>query len=273
MNRITEPAEKLFNFTGRHVFVSGGSTGINFGIAEAFAKCGADIALISRNKDRVDAAVNALQVHGGKAYGVAADVRDVAAVEAALEASHKEFGDIDVLVSGAAGNFFATATGMSTNAFKAVVDIDLIGSFNVLRLAHRFLRRPGASVINLSAPQSVNPTSHQAHVCAAKAGVDMLTRVLAVEWGAEGIRVNSIMPGPIEGTEGLERIAPTAEAKSHMLSVIPMGRFGTKQDVANMALTLSSELCAFVTGTVIPVDGGRYLSGGAGYLQTMGNEK
>ncbi len=164
MNRITESAEKLFDYRGRHVFVAGGSTGINFGIAEAFAKCGADVGLISRKMDHVDAAVDALRKHGGEVFGTVADVRDAAAVEAALEASHKEFGDIDVLVSGAAGNFFATATGMSTNAFKAVVDIDLIGSFNVLRLAHRFLRRPGASVINVSAPQSVNPTSHQAHV-------------------------------------------------------------------------------------------------------------
>lgn len=269
MNQITQSAEKLFDFRGRVVFVSGGSTGINFGIAEAFKKCGADVAIISRNKDRVDIAVNRLLAHGGKAFGVAADVRDAQAVEAALAATHERLGAIDVLVSGAAGNFFSAATGMSTNAFKAVVDIDLIGSFNVLRLAHQYLRRPGASVINISAPQSLNPTSHQAHVCSAKAGVDMLTRVLAIEWGAEGLRVNSIIPGPIDGTEGMERIAPTTEAKSHMLSVIPLGRFGTKQDVANMALMLSSELCAFVTGAIIPVDGGRSLSGGSGYLQTV----
>ena len=154
--------------------------------------------------------------HGGAAEGYSADVRDAAAVADALKQAHARFGPIDVLVSGAAGNFLAPALGMSANGFKTVVDIDLLGSFNVLRGAHEFLRKPGASVISISASQAFVPTPYQAHVCAAKAGVDMLTHVLAMEWGGDGIRVNSIVPGPIEGTEGIRRLAPNDEERARM---------------------------------------------------------
>ncbi|WP_334187529.1 SDR family NAD(P)-dependent oxidoreductase, partial [Noviherbaspirillum sp.] len=164
--------QESFDFTGRTVFVSGGSSGINLGIADAFAARGAAVAVMSRSQDKIDAAVEHLQRHGGKAIGFAADVREPAAVAEALKSAHAAFGDFDVLVSGAAGNFVSPALNMSPNGFKTVVDIDLLGTFNVIRQAHQYLRRPGASVINISAPQSFNPTIYQAHVCAAKAGVD-----------------------------------------------------------------------------------------------------
>ena len=117
-------------------------------------------------------------------------------------------GELDILVSGAAGNFPALANDMSPNGFKSVVDIDLLGSFHVLRSAFPYLTKPGASVINISAPQAFVPMPMQSHVCAAKAGVDMLTRTLALEWGPYGIRINSISPGPIADTEGMRRLAP-----------------------------------------------------------------
>ena len=252
-------------FKDRAVFVAGGSSGINLGIADAFASRGAKVAVMSRSQERVDAAVAHLQRHGGIACGFAGDVRDPAAVAAALQAAHAQIGDFDVLVSGAAGNFVSPALDMSPNGFKTVVDIDLIGTFNVLRQAHQFLRRPGASVINISAPQSFNPTIFQAHACAAKAGVDMLTRVLAIEWGGDGIRVNSIVPGPIGDTEGIRRLAPTEETRKAMEAAIPLGRMGTRQEVADMAMVLSSPLASFVTGAVIPVDGGSSLLGGRDY--------
>lgn len=255
--------DELLDFKDRTVFVAGGSSGINLGIAEGFAARGARLAIISRFQERVDAAVQQLQAHGGEAIGMSADVRNPEAVEQALSAVHGKWGAIDVLVSGAAGNFPAAALGMSPNGFRTVVDIDLNGTFNVLRLAHQYLKRPGASVINISAPQSYVPTKYQAHVCAAKAGVDMLTRVLAMEWGGDGIRVNSIVPGPIEGTEGIRRLVPTQDAMDRMLKTVPLGRLGTKTDIANMALFLSSPLCSYVTGAVIPVDGGRSLGGGS----------
>ena len=256
--------EKL-EFKDKTVFVAGGSSGINFAIADAFAAKGAKVAIASRSAERVEAAVDELKKHGGDVAGFAADVRDPAAIEDALRGVHARFGDIDVLISGAAGNFIAPALGMSPNGFRTVVEIDLLGTFNVLRQAHQFLRRPGASVINISAPQAYNPTMFQAHVCAAKAGVDMLTRVLAMEWGGDGIRVNSIVPGPIGDTEGIRRLAPTEETRRAMVATIPLGRFGTTQEIADMALVLSSSLGSFVTGAVIPVDGGSSLHGGRDY--------
>jgi len=254
---MTDP----FDFTGKHVFVAGGSSGINLGIAEAFAARGAKVAIASRSQERIDGALEQLRRHGGEAAGYAADVRDAGAIASALGQAHERFGLIDVLISGAAGNFVAPALGMSPNGFKTVIDIDLNGTFNVLRAAHQFLRKPGAAVINISAAQSYKPTPFQAHVCAAKAGVDMLTRVLAMEWGPDGIRLNSIVPGPIDDTEGIRRLAPTDEARRKMLAYVPLGRMGTKQDIANMAMVLCSPLGSFVTGGVIPVDGGVSLSG------------
>lgn len=260
--------QDILDFKGRAVFVAGGSSGINLGIADAFAARGARVAIMSRSQDRVDAAVAHLGRHGGVACGFAGDVRDPAAVAEALQSAHAQLGDFDVLVSGAAGNFVSPALNMSPNGFKTVVDIDLLGTFNVLRQAHQFLRKPGASVISISAPQSFNPTIYQAHVCAAKAGVDMLTRVLAMEWGGDGIRVNSIVPGPIGDTEGIRRLAPTEETRRAMEATIPLGRMGTRQEVADMAMVLSSPLASFVTGAVIPIDGGSSLLGGRDYRET-----
>ena len=256
-----------FDFTGKSVFVAGGTSGINLGIAEAFAVAGASLAVVSRSPERVEASVARLRRHGGKAMGVSADVRDYAAISAALAEARAALGEIDVLISGAAGNFPAPALGMSANAFKTVVDIDLLGTFNVLRAGHQHLRKPGAAVINISAPQSWNPMPLQAHACAAKAGVDQVMRVLAMEWGGDGIRVNSIAPGPIEGTEGFRRLS-TPELRQKMAGRIPLRRFGTLADCAGLALFLASPLASWITGALIPVDGGWSLYG-AGLASTQ----
>jgi NAD(P)-dependent dehydrogenase (short-subunit alcohol dehydrogenase family) len=251
-----------FDFTGKVVFVAGGTSGINLGIAEAFAAAGAAVAVASRSQERVEAATAQLARHGGKVLGRSADVRDYAAISAALAAAHETFGEIDVLVSGAAGNFPAAALGMSANAFKTVVDIDLLGTFNVLRAGHQYLTKPGASIINISAPQSYNPMPLQVHACAAKAGVDQVMRVLAMEWGADGIRVNSIAPGPIEGSEGVKRLSGSDAVRAGMAKRIPLGRLGTLDDVAQLALFLASPCSSYLTGALIPVDGGWSLGGG-----------
>ena len=209
----------------------------------------------------MDAAIEALSAHGGEVLGFSADVRDCAAVEAAIKTTHQTSGALDVLISGAAGNFPAKAVGMSANAFKSVVDIDLLGTYHVLRSAYPYLKKPGASVINISAPQAFLPIDSQMHVCAAKAGVDMTTRVAALEWGKEGVRVNSIVPGPIAGTEGMARLAPTAESRAQVTETVPLGRFGTTQDIADCCLWLSSSMATYVTGAIIPVDGGWALGG------------
>ncbi len=265
--------QQQHRFDGQHVFVAGGSSGINLGIAVGFAEAGARLAILSRNQDKIDAALAAIRSAGDAApLGFAADVRSADDVDAAIAAAHEAFGPIDVLVSGAAGNFPAFAKDLSPNGFKAVVDIDLIGSFNVLRAAFERLRKPGASVINISAPQALNPMVAQIHVCAAKAGVDMLTRVLAMEWGPLGIRVNSIVPGPIAETEGMRRLAPSPDARAAVAATVPLQRLGNVEDIAAAARLLSSPDAAYVTGAIVPVDGGWSLGGYASASAALATE-
>ena len=216
---------------GKTAFVAGGSSGINLGIAKRFAAAGAKVAIISRSPEKIEAAAKEVAAFG-PCIGMAADVRDYAAVEAALKRTHDELGPIDIVLSGAAGNFVAPALGMSANGFKTVVDIDLIGTFNVLRASFEFLNRPGASLISITAGQAVRPTMFQAHVCAAKAGINMLTKCLAMEWGPAGVRVNAISPGPIADTEGMARLAPTPEAEARVKTRVPLRDYGTKDDIA-----------------------------------------
>ena len=260
---------KEINYENKTVFIAGGTSGINLGIARGFAQAGAKVAVMSRSEEKVEAAVALLKKDGSDAFGSAADVRDVDAVSNALTKTHESCGEIDVLISGAAGNFPALAHDLSPNGFKAVVDIDLLGSFNVLKIGFQFLSKSGASVINISAPQAINPMQGQIHVCAAKAGVDMLTRVLAMEWGELGIRVNSIIPGPIDKTEGMRRLAPTANARRAVTSSVPLGRMGTVEDIAQAALWLASPLASYINGAVIPVDGGWSLGGDSATMATM----
>jgi NAD(P)-dependent dehydrogenase (short-subunit alcohol dehydrogenase family) len=250
-----------FDFTDKVVFVAGGTSGINLEVAHNFAKAGANLAVVSRTQAKVDAAVEELKRHGKKVVGFAADVRDYAKTEEALKQTHKELGEIDVVVSGAAGNFPAPAMGMSANAFKSVVDIDLLGTFNVLRGSFEFLKKPGACIINISAPQAYVPMEFQMHVCAAKAGVDMVTRVAAMEWGIMGVRVNSVVPGPIDETEGMKRLAPTEEIRKMVMESVPLTRFGKKQEISDACLWLASPMASYITGAVIPVDGGWSLGG------------
>ncbi|ODS90813.1 MAG: short-chain dehydrogenase [Comamonas sp. SCN 65-56] len=243
-----------FDYSGCHVMVFGGTTGINLGIAQAFAAAGARVTVASRKQVNVNAAMTAL---GGLAFGVVCDVRNEACVRAALAAAVARHGPINVLVSGAAGNFLAQASEMSANAFKVVVDIDLIGSFHVAHHAYPHLHKPGASVIFISAPQAVVPMPGQSHVGAAKAGVDQFARVLALEWGAAGVRVNVITPGPIEGTEGMKRLAPQGEEGDALVrALVPLGRMGTPQDIANLAMFLGSDAASYLSGAVIACDGG-----------------
>jgi NAD(P)-dependent dehydrogenase (short-subunit alcohol dehydrogenase family) len=242
--------------TAQSVLIFGGTSGINLGIAEAFAKAGARVGVVSRSEDKVAKAKAHLESFGGQVFGACADVRSFDAVQSAVENFSHTFGAIDVLVSGAAGNFPSPASSLSSNGFKAVVDIDLVGTFHVMRASYTHLRKPGASIINISAPQALIPMAMQVHVCAAKAGVDMLTRTLAIEWGPEGLRINSIIPGPIDGTEGMARLAATPEARKAVIESVPMRRMGMPSDIADVCLFLASQAARYVSGAVIPVDGG-----------------
>lgn len=252
-------------FKDKVAFFAGGSSGINLHIALRFAELGAQVGIISRSAEKVQAAVAEIERRGGKAFGQAADVRDYASVDAALAAAADRAGPIDFLVSGAAGNFVAKALDMSPNAFKTVVDIDLLGTYNVMRAAHARLRRPGASIISISAVQAFTPMKGQAHVCAAKAGVDMLTRNLAIEWGADGIRINSIAPGPIEDTEGMRRLGSDPKIAAMLTRLIPLQRYGTKEEVADLAVFLCSPAASYISGAVIVCDGGQSLLGSGGF--------
>ena len=250
---MTPPAADPDDWTGRVVLVAGGSSGINLGIGRRFAAAGAQLVLLSRSPERIAAAAADV---GGGALGLAADVRDYVQLDAAFANAHARFGDFDVVVSGAAGNFVAAAADMSANAFRTVVDIDLNGTFNVFRASYPRLRRPGASLIAITAGQAMEPMMHQAHACAAKAGVNMLVRCLAMEWGSEQIRVNAISPGPIAGTEGMRRLTPTTGDEQALRSRIPLQRYGEMDDVADLALFLSSVRAGFITGAVVNCDGG-----------------
>lgn len=259
------------DFKNKSVVVVGGTSGINRGIAETFAAQGAKVAVASRSQDKVDDTVASLQAKGAElALGTAFDVRDADAVATGLTQFHDAMGDFDVVVSGAAGNFPAMAADMSVNAFKTVIDIDLMGTIHVMKAAYPHLNRPGASLINISAPQAYLPYEGQAHVCAAKAGVDQITRTLSLEWGSEGIRINSVVPGFIEGTEGADRLAPTPQAQKSVIDNVPLGRMGTTDDMANMCLFLGSDLASYVSGTVINVDGALYQRGSGQLGQQIG---
>lgn len=244
-----------YDFSGKNVFVFGGTSGINLGIAHGFARAGANLSVASRNPEKVAAAKEALS-HTHPALGFALDVREWDAVKAAVDAHAAERGSIDILISGAAGNFPAPATAISSKGFRTVTDIDTLGTWHVMRAAYDALTKPGASVINISAAQAWIAMPLQVHVCAAKAGVDMITRCLAMEWGREGIRINSVAPGPIAGTEGMARLAPTPEAEARVNAGVPLGRMGTVDEIADACMFLSSDAARYISGAVIPVDGG-----------------
>jgi peroxisomal 2,4-dienoyl-CoA reductase len=260
---------------GRVAFVTGGGTGITGGVARALAEAGANVALVSRSIDHLEPAAKAIndaRARGssptvregsgnniGEAFAIAADVRNFEQIEEAILAAIVRFGKIDIVVNGAAGNFLSPAEALSPNGFGTVVDIDLKGTFNVCRAAFAQLKEHQGQILNISATLHYLGTPMQLHVSAAKAGVDALTRNLAVEWGRYRIRVNGIAPGPIEDTEGMKRLVPEP-VKEKLKKNIPLGRFGRIKDIENAAVFLCSDAASFINGAILVVDGGQWLS-------------
>ena len=245
---------------GRVAFVTGGGTGITGGVARAFAEHGAKLAITSRKEENLTAMKRVIEELDGECLTVPADVRDYEAVEAAVAATVEHYGKIDILVNGAAGNFLCAAEQLSANGFGTVMDIDTKGTFNVCRAAFEELKNSRGQILNISATLHYLATPMQIHVSAAKAGVDAITRNLAVEWGRHGIRVNGIAPGPIEDTEGMKRLLPE-EIKGRIVKKIPIGRFGRIADIENAALFLCSDAANYINGVTLVVDGGHWLLG------------
>jgi NAD(P)-dependent dehydrogenase (short-subunit alcohol dehydrogenase family) len=264
-----QPSDRARTFApdllrGKVAVVAGASGGINLGIAQALAQAGCAVVVLSRDQGRIDAAARSIVALGGRALGCAADVRDFDAVDAVFRTAVQAFGPVDIVVSGAAGNFHAPAAHLSANGFKTVIDIDLIGGFNVLRASFPHLRKPGAALLSVTAPGAVRPSLFQVHANAAKAGINMMTQCLAMEWGPAGVRVNAVSPGPIAGTEGMARLASTPEREQAIKSRLALRDYGRIEDIAQTALFLCSDAARYITGSIVDCDGGSVLGDASG---------
>ena len=261
-------------FDGRVALITGGGSGIGRGIADTLAALGAHVVLASRKQERVDAAAAEIRAAGGKASGIAVDVREQERVQQMVAATAKEFGHIDLLVNNAAGNFYAPSESLSANAWKSVFEIDLSGTFFCSQAVLPVMRsNGGGSIVNISMTLHYRGWPLMAHATAAKAGIDALTRTLALEWAKDGVRVNAVAPGPIP-TAGVRKAftpPPSAEGvpdvfameramESYAQKAIPLRRWGSPADIGGMVAFLASPAGSWITGAIMVVDGGEWLA-------------
>ncbi|OCB89524.1 NAD-binding protein [Sanghuangporus baumii] len=254
-------------FVGKVLFCTGGGSGICRTMTEAIMKHGADAVIVGRNAERLATASEELEkLTGRRCIPAPADVRKPAQLKEAVEKTIATFGRIDFVICGAAGNFLAPISGLSENAFRTVIEIDTLGTYNTVKATLSHVRSAHGSYIHVSATLHYRGTPYQAHVSAAKAAVDALSQVIAVEEGPHGVRSNVIAPGPIGGTEGMERLSAQLKAGSSASvdstswsadhsSGIPVARWGDKRDIANAAVFLFSPAASFVSGAVLVIDG------------------
>ncbi|KAH0577972.1 Peroxisomal 2,4-dienoyl-CoA reductase SPS19 [Termitomyces sp. J132] len=242
-------------FKGKVLFCTGGGSGICRGMTEAIMRHGADAVIVGRKLDRMTQTAKELsEATGQRCLPAQADVRDPQTLREAVRKTIATFGKIDFVICGAAGNFLAPISGLSENAFRTVVEIDTLGTFNTVKATIPYVRASKGSYIHVSATLHYKGTPFQGHVSAAKAGVDALSAVIAVEEGPHGVRSNVIAPGPISNTEGMDRLSPKSGGKFD--PICPSGRMGHIQDVANATIFFFSDAAAYITGQVLPVDGG-----------------
>lgn len=257
-------------FKGKVVFVTGGAGTICRVQTEAMVLLGANAAIVGRNKEKTDSVANEIASLRPGAIVVSCantDVRDVKSIAEAVKLTVEKLGRIDYVIAGAAGNFLADFNHLSSNAFASVVSIDLLGSYNTVKATFNELRKNKGGILFVSATLHYYGVPFQIHVGAAKAGVDALSNALAVELGPLGIRSNCIAPGPIAGTEGLERLV---KDKEDCIKKVPLQRMGSTRDIAEATVYLFSPASSYVTGTIHVVDGGSWhnglLTGGSGDL-------
>jgi peroxisomal 2,4-dienoyl-CoA reductase len=258
---------------GQVAFITGGATGIGYGVAELLSALGAHVVLASRKRERLDAAVERLTTAGCSASAETLDVRDADAVKTTMQKVATERGRIDLLVNNAAGNFYAASESLSANAWRSVVEIDLFGTFFCSQAVAAVMRgQGGGRIVNISMTLHYRGWPQMAHATAAKGGIDALTRTLAVEWAPARIRVNAIAPGPIP-TEGVRKAFTPPPGSGvpdlgmvdkamdeYAKKTIPLGRWGTPADIANMVAFLASPAGEWITGAILVVDGGEWLA-------------
>ncbi len=250
---------------GRVILITGGGTGLGRSMALRLAELGARLFLIGRREEPLRQTADEIRVHGGESGLAACDVRDSAAVEAAVASAEKQFGRVDTLINNAAGNFIARTEKLSPNAFSAVVGIVLQGTFHcTLALGRRWIAaKQSGTILNIV-------TTYAAAACGsgyvvpsacAKAGVLAMTRSLAVEWARYNIRLNAIAPGPFPTEGAWSRLMPSKEYQEHARKYHPMKRFGRHEELANLAAYLVSEQSGYVNGECVVIDGGLWLRG------------
>ncbi len=249
-------------FLGKVALITGGGTGIGRGIAEALARHGADVAIVSRKPENLDTAAQQITTATGRrCLSIVGDVRQPEAVASAVGRAVEELGGLDIVVNNAAGNFFCPSADLSPNGFGTVIDIDAKGTWNVSRAAYQArFKDNGGQILNISATLHYGGTPGQVHVAAAKAAVNAMTRTLAVEWGPQGIRVNAIAPGPIIDTEGARRLFPGSAAEA-LRAMTPTRRLGTIEDIVNLAVFVLSDAGVHLNGVILVCDGGLCLTG------------
>jgi NAD(P)-dependent dehydrogenase (short-subunit alcohol dehydrogenase family) len=255
----------------KRILITGGGTGLGKGMAERFLELGAEVYICGRRQDVLRQTVSHLdQLAPGRIRSLVCDVRDAARVEEMI-ANIWQGGALDIVVNNAAGNFLARTEELSLGAFEAVIGIVLMGTINVtMACGRRWLQsQRDATVLNIAATYVVSGSAYVVPSAISKAGVVALTRSLAVEWGNRGIRMNAIAPGPIPTGGAFSRLMPRPELEQAARSRIPAGRFGTVEELANLAAFLVSDGSSYINGEVVTMDGGEWLQG-AGEFSALG---
>jgi 2-deoxy-D-gluconate 3-dehydrogenase len=252
----------MFDLKGRVAVVTGGNGGIGLGMAKGLGLAGARLAIAARNGEKSRAAVDALARLGAEAIAVTVDVADEASVEAAIRSVVDRMGRLDVLVNNAGTNIRKQPQEYTLAEWRTVLDTNLTSAFLCSRAVYPLMKAAGGGkIINIGSMMSIFGASFAAAYSASKGGIVQLTKALASAWARDNIQVNAVLPGWIdtELTQNARREVPGLH--DSVLRRTPAGRWGGMDDMAGVAVFLAAPASDFVTGTVIPVDGGYAIQG------------